>query len=64
MPIEEMLIEHMAMLIGEINNEGLKKKIDLSKNIIALLYVYMRQLGLSQNEITMLYSKEDSEDEA
>lgn len=63
MPVQEMLIEQMAELIDEINKEGLQKKIDLSKNIIALLYVYMRRLGLSQNEISMLYSKVGKENE-
>ena len=63
MPVQEMLIEQMSELINEINKEGLQKKIDLSKNIIALLYVYLRRLGLSQDELQKMYNQKEAKNE-
>ena len=58
MPIQELLIQQMSELIVEINKDGLKKKIDLSQRIILLLYGYLKQLGLSDEEISD-YHKEN-----
>ena len=49
--MEPTLIYILSTLIDETTKEGITKKIDLSKKAIMALYLYLRQLGLSDDEI-------------
>lgn len=57
MPIQELLIQQMSELIEEINKKGLQKKITIAQTIIALLYGYLKELGLSDDEMSEYYNK-------
>ncbi len=56
MEFEEALIFQMNKLIDEINEEGLIMKIEDSQKLIWMLYVYLRKLGVSNEEMTNYYA--------
>lgn len=55
MPIQEAIIFKMGEFIDECANEGIVKKIKVSQELIALLYAYLREMGVSDNEIIEYY---------
>lgn len=66
MAIEEYLVFKMNDLMETINKEGITKKIQVSEELIALLYVYLRGLGVSNDELSefyLKYAKKPEEDE-
>lgn len=61
MPMEEMIVALMDSFIGEVAKEGIVTKIKLAETLIPLLYAYLRELGVSDEEINSFYDKEAAE---
>ena len=55
MELEEILIFQMNKLIDEMLHGGVVTKIEDSQKLIALLYVYLRKLGVSNDEMSKYY---------
>lgn len=59
MPTQEIIIFLMNTFIEEAPKEGIVKKIKISINLIAILYEYLKELGVSDDEINEYYKKLD-----
>ena len=57
MPIQEVIISQMDAFINESAKEGIINKIKISQNLIALLYSYLKELGVSDEEMNEYYKK-------
>ncbi len=55
MEFEEALVFQMNELMSSFRDGGVVTKIEKSQKLIALLYVYLRKLGVSNEEMTKYY---------
>lgn len=60
MLIQEIIISQMGAFINESAKEGIVNKIKISQNLIALLYSYLKELGVSDEEMSEYYKKLNS----
>lgn len=57
MPTQEAIIALMDQFIQESAKEGMYKKIKITQSLIPLLYSYLKEWGLSDDEINEFYNE-------
>lgn len=60
MPTQEAIIALMDQFIQESDKKGIYKKIKIARSLIPLLYAYLKELGLSGDDIMELYGDQNS----
>lgn len=60
MPIQEAVIALMDAFIAESSKDGIVNKIKIAQSLIPLLYGYLREMGVSDDEIKAYYDKDNS----